>query len=96
MITLFSVVTKIWILFFFNLNSDLTNVIEWFEINSLKANPGKFKFMVLCANKNSCFNLNVAGKVILSSSEVKLLGITINYELKFKKHTNKLRRKASL
>ena len=51
--------------------------------------------MVLGANKNDCFNLNVAGKVIPSSSEVKLLGITIDYDLKFKKHINELCRKAS-
>ena len=60
--------------------------MDWFKINSLKANPGKFQFMVLGANKNDCFNLNVAGKVIPSSSEVKLLGITIDYELKLKKN----------
>ena len=39
--------------------------MDWFKINSLKAKPGKFQFMVLDANKNDCFNLNVAGKVIL-------------------------------
>ena len=55
--------------------------MDWFKINSLKANPGKFQFMVLGANNNGCFNLNVAGKVIPSSF---LLGITIDYELKFK------------
>ena len=82
-------------LVFSNLNSDLSNVMDWFKINSFKANPGKFQFMVLGANKNDCFNLNVAGKVILSSSEVKILGITIDYELKFKKHLNELCRKAS-
>ena len=71
-------------LVFFNLNCDLSNVMDWFKINSLKANQGKFQFMVLGANKSDCFNLNVAGKVILSSSEVKLLGITIDYELIFK------------
>ena len=54
--------------------------MDWFEINSLKDNPGKFQFVVLGANKNDCFNLNVAGKVIPSSSEKKLLGITIDYE----------------
>jgi len=80
---------------FSNLNSDLNNVIEWFKINSLKANPGKFQFMVLGANKNDSFHLNVAGKVIPSSSEVKLLGITIDNELKFKKHIDELCRKAS-
>ena len=57
-------------LVFINLNSDLSNVMDWFKINSLRANPGKFQFMVLGANKNDCFNLNVAGKVIPSSSEV--------------------------
>ena len=67
-------------LVFFNLNSDLSNIMDWFKINSLKANPGKFQFVVLAANKNDCFNLNVTGKVIPSSSEKKLLGITIDYE----------------
>ena len=80
---------------FFNFNSDLSNVMDWFKINSLKANPGKFQFMVLGANKNDCFNLNVAAQVIPSSSEVKLLGITVDDELKFKKHINELCRKAS-
>ena len=69
--------------------------MDWFQINSLRANPGNLQFMVLGANKNDYFNLNVAGKVIPSSSEVKLLGITIDYDLKFKKHINELCRKAS-
>ena len=69
--------------------------MDWFKINSLKANPGKFQFMVLGANKNDCFNLNVAAQVIPSSSEVKLLGIAIDDELKFTKHINELCRKAS-
>ena len=69
--------------------------MNWFKINYLKANPGKFQFMVMDANKNDCFNLNVAGKVITSSSEMKLRGITIDYELKFKKHINELCREAS-
>ena len=51
--------------------------------------------MVLGANKNDCFNLNVAGKVTSSSSEVNLLGISIDYELKFKKHIDELCQKAS-
>ena len=42
---------------FFNLSSDLWNVMDWFKIISLKANPGKSQFMVLGAKKNDCFNL---------------------------------------
>ena len=48
------------------------NAVDWFKINSLKANPCKFQFMVLVANKNDCFNLNVAGKTIPSSNNVTL------------------------
>ena len=63
-------------LVFLNLNSDLSNVMDWFKIDSLSVNPGKFQFVVLGGNKNDCFNLNVVGKVTPSSGEVKLLGIT--------------------
>ena len=34
-------------LVFLNLNSDLSNAMDWFKINSLRANPGKFQFLVL-------------------------------------------------
>ena len=46
--------------------------------------------MMLGANKCDCFNLYVTVKVIPSSGELKLLRITVGYELKFKKHTNEL------
>ena len=35
-------------------------------------------------------NLNVTGKIIPGSSEVKLLGITIDNQLRFKKHIKDL------
>ena len=82
-------------LVFLHLSSDLSHVMDLFKINSLKANPGRFQFMVLGANENHCFNLSVAGKVIPSSNKVMLLGITIDYVLKFKKHINELCGKAS-
>ena len=75
-------------MFFFNLSSDASNVMDWFNINSLKFNQGKFQIMVLIANKNDSFKLNVVSKVIPSSSEVKLLGITNDNEL-IKKKTKK-------
>ena len=72
-------------MFFFNLSSDASNVMDWFNINSLKFNQGEFQIMVLIANKNDSFKLNVVGKVIPSTSEVKLLGITNDNELIKKK-----------
>ena len=67
--------------------------MDWFNINSLKFNQGEFQIMVLIANKNDSFKLNVVGKVIPSTSEVKLLGITNDNELIKKKNINELCRK---
>ena len=73
MITLYMVVTN------------LKNGLYWFQANSLKANPGKFQFMILGDKKNA-FVLNIRDKEIKNSREVELLGITIDSQLKFKKH----------
>ena len=36
-------------------------MLDWFKFNSLKANPDEFQFMVLGANKNKSFSINVRG-----------------------------------
>ena len=36
---------------FRNLETDINNVLAWFNINSLKATPAKFQFMVLGKKK---------------------------------------------
>ena len=61
----------------------------------MKTNPGKFQFMVLGVKNIAPFRLNVNGKIIPCSNEVKLLGITTDNELKFKKHIEDLCKKAS-
>ena len=68
---------------------------NWFKINSMKANPGKLQFMVLGIDYIGSLNLNVASKVIPSSSEVKVLGITIDNKIIFKKHIKDVCKKAS-
>ena len=80
---------------FSNLNLDLRNMLYWFEINSMKTNPGKFQSMVLGIKITVPFRLNVNSKIISCSNEIKLLGITIDNELKFKKHIENLCKKAS-
>ena len=62
----------------------------------MKGNPGKFQFMVLGVKNIGHFRLNVNGKIIPCSNEVKLQGITIDNELKFKKHIEDLCKKASI
>ena len=46
---------------FNNLYCDLNNVLDWFKLISIKAYPDKFQFMVLEANKNKSFSINVRG-----------------------------------
>ena len=79
---------------FSNLKYDLKNVLDWFKINSMNANPSKFQFMVLGVKNIASFSLNVNGKIIPRSNEVKLLGITIDNQLNFKKHIEELCKKA--
>ena len=69
-------------------------MLGWFNINSMKANPGKFNFMVLGVKNIVHFTLNVNGKIVPCSNEVKLLGITIDNGLKFKRHIEDLCKKA--
>ena len=76
-------------LVFRNLESDLNNVLAWFNINSLKANPGKFQFMVLGTKEN------IGKSKIESSTEVTLLGVKIDKQLKLKSHIEELCRKAA-
>ena len=80
---------------FVNLKIDLKNVLYWFQVNSPKENPGKFQFMILGDKKNNTFVLNIHDKEIKNSSEVELLGIMVDSQLKFKKHIVNLCRKAS-
>ena len=62
----------------------------------MKVNPDKFQAIAIGKNtqsKNISFNLN--GNIIKTEDEVKLLGVTIDYELKFNSHITNICRKAS-
>ena len=69
--------------------------MEWFKINSLKANPGKFQFMVLGNKDERSFNTHINNVKIKNSNEVTLLGIKIDKNLTFKNHISELCRRAS-
>ena len=55
---------------FSDLKTDLVGVIEWFKINSLKANPGKFQFMVLGYKDERSFNININNVQIKNPKKV--------------------------
>ena len=78
------------------LSNDTHIVPNWFRINSMVANPGKFQIIFLGPSiNNSNILFIVENKHIKSNNEVKLLGITIDHKLTFTKHMKNLCNTAS-
>ena len=77
-----------------NLKDDLKILLKWFRINSLQANPGKFKFMILGKKKRNSVKL-INTTEIEESRKIVLLGITIDNLLIFNEHIDNLCRTAN-
>ena len=77
-----------------NLTFDLENIMKWFKLNHLVANPDKFQMMILGSVKQTLdlekVAINVDGVSIKPTNEVKLLGISFDRELNFRKHIDDL------
>ena len=67
-------------------------MFKWFENNYMKANPGKSH--ILLSNKERG-KVKINDVVLTSSVEEKLLGITIDSELKLEKHITNICNKGS-
>ena len=65
----------------------------WFNNNFMKANSDKCHLIMSCAEATTAV---IDGLPIVSSKTEVLLGITIDYELKFDDHVNRLCKKSSL
>ena len=65
-------------------------LLKWFRVNSLKANPDKFQFMILGKKKRNRVKLMINSTEIGESKKVVLLGITIDNLLTFNEHNDKL------
>ena len=77
-----------------NLQYDMKVILQWFRINSMKANPGKFQFMLLGKNRREKYVLDINGILVKESDSVTLLGVTIDNKLRFKQHISKISRSA--
>ena len=78
------------------LSNDTHKVLNWFKINSMVANPGKFQIMFLGSKiDNNNITFLIEDKCIKSKSEVTLLGITIDDKLTFKNHIKLMCNKAN-
>ena len=54
----------------------------WFQVISMKANPGKSQFMILGNKKNNNFIQNIHDNEIKNSSKVELFDIIVGSQLK--------------
>ena len=59
-----------------SLKFDLENVLNWFDVNSLKPNPVIFQYMSLGQGITNNLSLYIGGTKIERSTEVILLGAT--------------------
>ena len=64
------------------------------ELNSLKANAGKFQFMILNRKNHRRQRMVINSITVKENNETILLGITIDNKLAFKKHIENICRTA--
>ena len=79
------------------LKQDSHAAIDWFQINEMIVNPGKFQAIVVnknCRMKDS-YVLNINNQIINSQNCIKLLGIEIDNTLPFDQNISSLCKKAS-
>ena len=78
-----------------NLEEDLSNTLDWFRDYHMAANPGKFQVMFLGLREKTKFILEINDQIIPLTDKVKLLGVTIDSQLKFDDHVKALCQKAN-
>ena len=77
------------------LEQEINTAMQWLKDNEMVANPSKFQLMFLSKYKNIEKNMSFDGKTIKSSDAVELLGITLDKNINFKRHTQNICRKAN-
>jgi hypothetical protein len=78
------------------LENDSNSLIKWFSDNHMKANPDKFQAIAIgkkSKDKDITFKLN--NNEIKCEDEVILLGVTLDFRLKFHSHISNICKKAS-
>ena len=79
---------------FYRLNNEIETALKWFKCNLMVANPAKFQVIFLGINDPN-LGLNIDGKMVICSKEVKLLGIILDNKLSFLPHIKDMCSKAT-
>eukprot|EP00112_Aurelia_sp_Birch-Aquarium-sp1_P016978 Seg3896.2 transcript_id=Seg3896.2/GoldUCD/mRNA.D3Y31 product="putative RNA-directed DNA polymerase from transposon BS" protein_id=Seg3896.2/GoldUCD/D3Y31 len=75
--------------------------MDWFTQNKLKANPDKFKFMLIGSPKLLCEipeelkSINIRGQELKCVTQAKNLGLTFDERMSWEPHINELKRRCS-
>ena len=79
------------------INAEICKVIEWLKINKLSLNKTKSKYMTFHMPKKEIqhLTLKIDGVNIEKVEEFNFLGLTMDTNLKWKKHTDKISNKCS-
>ena len=74
------------------INSELSNVIEWLNINKLSLNKSKSKYMIFhVPNKDIQYlTLKIDNVIIEKVDEFSFLGLTVGTNLNWKRHSEKI------
>lgn len=76
------------------LEADGSALVDWFTINQMQANPGKFQGLAVGTKTHAMRpTFNIKGADIECTDETKLLGITFDYKLNFDSHISTLTKK---
>ena len=76
------------------LESAVRESLNWFENNGMKLNSSKCHLLV-CGHKFECMTCKVENSHIIETNKVKLLGLSIDSDLKFESHMNYICKVAS-
>ena len=68
------------------LSNDTHIVLNWFKVNSMAANPGKFQMFLRSKINNSKITFAIENKQTKCKRAVKLLGITVDEKFTITKH----------
>ncbi len=62
--------------------------MSWFKTNCSGVNRGKLQCMFISNDSNNTINVNIDNTVLSPSSNIKILGVTIDERLAFNEHIN--------
>ena len=72
------------------IESDSEKALSWFKNNSMDANADKFQFLAMNRNGLVPSSIKIQDHTIVSSDNIKVLGVTLDSKLKFDDHISKI------